>query len=61
MGQEWDVLDGLFRRGWIRDPKSKAKSVILTEDGERAAAELFEKFFGVAVQQSDASVDSSER
>lgn len=46
-GQNWDVLDGLFRRGWILDPKGKAKSVVLTEEGERMATELFEQFFGV--------------
>jgi len=54
-GQDWDVLDGLFRRGWILDPKGKAKSVVLTEEGERMAAELFERYFGVAIQPGDST------
>jgi hypothetical protein len=29
-GMDWDVLDVLYRKGWIDDPKSKAKSVVLT-------------------------------
>ena len=30
---DWTVLDDLFERGLISDPKSKAKSVVLTEEG----------------------------
>lgn len=32
-GYSWDVLDDLFQQGLISDPRSKAKSVILTEEG----------------------------
>lgn len=45
-GHAWEVLDRLFERGWIVDPKGKAKSVVLTEEGERMAPELFERLFG---------------
>lgn len=27
-GLDWDVLDLLYRRGWIEDPVGKAKSVV---------------------------------
>lgn len=42
---DWDLTDILFEKGWISDPKSKAKSVMLTEEGEKLAEELFQKHF----------------
>ena len=42
----WEVLDRLFEKGYIGDPKGKAKSVILTEAGEKLSKELFIKNFG---------------
>lgn len=45
-GHDWDALDRLYEKGYISDPKSKAKSVMMTEDGAQRAAELFEKHFG---------------
>jgi len=45
------VLDRLHERGYISDPKSKAKSVLLTDEGERRARELFEHHFGIETQQ----------
>jgi hypothetical protein len=48
---DWGVLDRLHERGYISDPKTKAKSVLLTEDGERQARELFARLFGVDEQQ----------
>jgi hypothetical protein len=45
-GMDWDLLDALFERGWIADPKSKATSVVLTGEGTRLAAELLRKHFG---------------
>ncbi|PYT08645.1 MAG: hypothetical protein DMF60_04330 [Acidobacteria bacterium] len=47
-GFDWDSLDRLHRSGLISDPKSKAKSVVLTEEGARRAEELFERHFGKA-------------
>jgi len=46
-GMDWDALDRLHQKGYIANPKSKAKSVALTEEGARRSAELFERFFGV--------------
>jgi hypothetical protein len=48
---DWGALDRLHERGYISDPKSKAKSVLLTEEGERRARELFVRHFGVDAQQ----------
>ena len=45
-GYDWDALDRLHAKGYISDPKSKAKSVVLTEEGERLSRELFERHFG---------------
>jgi hypothetical protein len=41
---DWDALDGLHDKGFIGDPKSKAKSVIVTDEGQNVAKELFIKF-----------------
>lgn len=43
---DWSSMDRLYEKGFIHDPKSKARSVILTEEGERVARELFEQHFG---------------
>ena len=43
---DWVLMDLLREKGWIVDPRSKAKSVVLTEDGERLAVEFLQKYFG---------------
>jgi hypothetical protein len=48
-GFDWDTLDRLHALGFISDPKSKAKSVVLTDEGARVAEELFRRHFGKAV------------
>jgi hypothetical protein len=48
-GQDWDVLNRLHAKGWIGDPKSKAKSVVLTEEGATRSAQLFREMFEAAV------------
>jgi uncharacterized protein DUF6429 len=45
-GMDWDLLDLLFEKGWISDPKGKAKSVVLTAEGVRLAEEFLTKHFG---------------
>lgn len=47
-GHDWDAMDRLYRKGYISDPKSKSKSVVLTEEGERKAKALFEKMFSTS-------------
>lgn len=56
-GQDWDVMEALFERGWIDDPKSKARSVIVTPEGEAKARELFERHFGSSGGQASAGSD----
>jgi hypothetical protein len=43
---DWDALDRLHAKEHISDPKSKAKSLVLSEEGERLARELIERHFG---------------
>lgn len=45
-GHDWDALDRLCEKGFISDPKSKSKSVVLSEEGARRAEELFAKLCG---------------
>jgi hypothetical protein len=45
-GFDWDTLDRLYEKGWIENPKSKAKSVVLTEEGLANSSRLFQLYFG---------------
>lgn len=40
-GYDWDVMDHLFEKGFISDPRSRAKSVVLTEEGLARSEALF--------------------
>ena len=42
----WEVLHRLHERGLISDPKSKAKSVIVTAEGVKRSGTLFRELFG---------------
>ena len=42
----WDAMDRLFEKGLIFDPVGKAKSVVLTEEGEAMAEQQVQKLFG---------------
>jgi hypothetical protein len=44
-GHDWDALNRLHEKGLISDPRSKAKSVILTDGGIKQSLELFDKLF----------------
>lgn len=44
-GHSWDVLDRLHRKGYISDPATKAKSVLLSEESAQRSRDLFEKYF----------------
>jgi hypothetical protein len=46
-GQDWETMERLHEKGYISDPKSKAKSVVMSEEGERCSRELFSKHFGL--------------
>ena len=42
---DWDAMDRLYEKGFIDDPRSKAKSVPLTAEGIMAAEEAFRTRF----------------
>lgn len=44
-GFDWDTLDRLHEKGYISNPKSKAKSVMVTEEGMKKAQDLFRSYF----------------
>jgi len=44
-GHDWDALNRLHEKGFISDPRSKAKSVIFSDDGAKRSMELFKTFF----------------
>ena len=44
-GHDWDALNRLHASGYIDDPVSKAKSVMLTDEGAERSKRLFEKHF----------------
>ena len=45
-GHDWEVLERLHRKGLIANPRGKAKSVVLTDEGAARSRELFERLFG---------------
>ena len=44
-GHHWDVLNRLHEKGWIGDPVSKAKSVVLTPEAIAESGRLFDQLF----------------
>ncbi|MFN2609299.1 MAG: DUF6429 family protein [Actinomycetota bacterium] len=60
-GFDWDAMNLLHERGLIADPKSKAKSVALTEEGVRMAKELFDKHFGLQNLTDNESTHDTHR
>jgi hypothetical protein len=42
---DWNALDRLHAKGYISDPKSKAKSIVLSAEGLERARQLFEQHF----------------
>jgi Mn-dependent DtxR family transcriptional regulator len=44
-GHAWEALDRLHAKGYISDPKSKTKSVWMSDEGTQRARELFERHF----------------
>ena len=44
-GFDWDTLDRLHAKGLISDPRTNAKSVVLSEAGLRQSERLFNEMF----------------
>jgi hypothetical protein len=43
-GFDWETLDRLYEKRWIENPRSRAKSVVLTEEGLANSARLFQHY-----------------
>ena len=44
-GHDWDAMSRLHEKGFIGDPVSKAKSVVVTPEGLKRGRELFAHLF----------------
>jgi hypothetical protein len=44
-GHDWEVLDRLHQKGLIGNPKSKVRSVEITDEGRSRSEDLFRKHF----------------
>ncbi len=44
-GLDWDVLNRLFEKGLILDPRNKTKSIVFTDEGLAKAERLFRRHF----------------
>jgi hypothetical protein len=44
-GHDWDAMDRLHAKGYISNPATSAKSVVLTDEGMQLSEQLFEKHF----------------
>ena len=42
---DWETMDRLHQKGMISDPVGRAKSVVLTIEGQERAERLFEELF----------------
>lgn len=42
---DWEATQRLYDKGYISDPKGKAKSVVITEEGQAKAEALFQAMF----------------
>jgi hypothetical protein len=45
-GFDWEAMNRLHEKGYITDPRGKAKSVVFTEEGFERAKVLLEELFG---------------
>lgn len=45
-GFDWDALHRLHEQGFISDPRTKAKSVVLTDEGLARSQQLLDELFG---------------
>jgi hypothetical protein len=45
-GFDWEAMNRLHEKGYITDPRGKAKSVVFTEEGLERATRLLQELFG---------------
>jgi len=44
-GFDWDVMNRLHEKGFITNPRTKAKSVLFTDEGIEASQRCFQELF----------------
>src|SRR6185503_10173518 len=44
-GFDWDALSRLYEKGFISDPRGKAKSIVFTKEGLEEAGRLLQELF----------------
>ncbi len=44
-GFDWDTMSRLHEKGFIQNPRGKAKSVYISPEGVKRSQELFKQFF----------------
>ena len=60
-GHDWDATDRLHEKGMIEDPRVKAKSLVLTDEGLKRCEELFRKHFGLPERPPAAQTAIAEK
>ena len=46
-GFDAETINRLYEKGWIRKPKSKSLSFLITEEGYKKSERLFMEHFGI--------------
>jgi hypothetical protein len=54
-GFDWEAMNRLHERGYITDPRGKAKSVVFTEEGFERAQRLLEALFSKDAEPNPAA------
>jgi Domain of unknown function (DUF6429) len=44
-GNDWNAMDRLHQKGFISNPRTKNKSVVMTPEGRAMSEKLFREFF----------------
>jgi len=45
-GFDWETMNRLHEKGLISNPKTKAMSIVVTDEGYKRSEELFRNYFG---------------
>lgn len=56
-GHDWEALDRLHEKGMVTDPRNKAKSLVLSDEGAKRARALFETQFGMSGRSTPLRTD----
>ncbi|WP_343614668.1 DUF6429 family protein [Novosphingobium sp.] len=58
---DWDALSRLHDKELILDPVGKAKSVMMTEEGQRRSEEAFHRLFARRAPQAKTASESGQK